>query len=522
MGKKILSIEIGQNITYVVEMEGSVSKPKVFHRFSFSTPPGTLDEGGVNESEEFIRELKSGMLRLGIKARHVVFTVSSGRIGNREITIPFVKEKRIAGMLKANAAEYFPVDLNKYQLVHRVIQTVEKEDGTGKGLKLVVLAIPIELIEDYKKLAVSCGLVLDTLDYMGNSIFSLMKSDNRSKTTVAIKIEDESTWLMVFKDGSIDMQRSFNYGIMELVEYFKEKHEEENYTYNQAFECLCREDWIHNQEDSGYEESLELMTGNLSRILDYYISRGSKPEIQDMILMGHGAKIAGLRELLSTESGREVTTMKQSINVTIMGTDNAQDDFCSYAGCIGAGMNPYRILKDEKINLFERTLGRGERMAVGVFILCILASLALLGISVTQRIQLSREVTVLKKEVADAQEEMTTYYNYLDLKVQFDEMTEVFASTNSVNNQINNFFGELEAKMPTSISMISLTAEQSGVTMEIQVESLDAAAVVLLQLRQLDTIENIHTSEVCKKDTDAESKQMQFTVTANYVPLEQE
>ena len=62
----------------------------------------------------------------------------------------------------ANSAEYFPVDLEKYQLSYRLLDEVE-EEGEQK-YKLMVLAVPNEMIDAYKSLAKVCLLTLVDLD----------------------------------------------------------------------------------------------------------------------------------------------------------------------------------------------------------------------------------------------------------------------------------------------------------------------------------------------------------------------
>lgn len=50
---KILSIEIGVDVTHVLEMDYRVKNPKVYRSFSFQTPVGVIGEAGVRKSEEF-------------------------------------------------------------------------------------------------------------------------------------------------------------------------------------------------------------------------------------------------------------------------------------------------------------------------------------------------------------------------------------------------------------------------------------------------------------------------------------
>ena len=47
MAKRVLGIEIGQNLTRVVEIDYKIKNPKVHSMFSFPTPPEMIEDGVV-------------------------------------------------------------------------------------------------------------------------------------------------------------------------------------------------------------------------------------------------------------------------------------------------------------------------------------------------------------------------------------------------------------------------------------------------------------------------------------------
>ena len=53
MATKVLSIEIGQGLTRVVEMDYKVKNPKVYNYFTFETPKDVIDDGMVKRSDAF-------------------------------------------------------------------------------------------------------------------------------------------------------------------------------------------------------------------------------------------------------------------------------------------------------------------------------------------------------------------------------------------------------------------------------------------------------------------------------------
>ena len=116
MANKILSIEIGTNLTKVVELDYKSKTPKIYSCFTLNTPEENIKDGYLTPSEEYIKDLKKAFNDYGIRTNKVVFTLSSSRIASREVTIPMVKDKQIMANVNNNASEYFPIELKNYQL----------------------------------------------------------------------------------------------------------------------------------------------------------------------------------------------------------------------------------------------------------------------------------------------------------------------------------------------------------------------------------------------------------------------
>ena len=195
MSNKILSIEIGQGLTRVAEIDYKVKNPRIYNIFSIATTPNIVNEGPVTISDLFISELTNAIRRHGISTKKVVFVMNSSRVANRIVQIPFVKANRIADLLAANASDYFPVDMEQYQLIHEVIGTIE--DAGEKKIMLSVLAVPKDLLAAYWELAKTCGLTVIGYDYIGNSLKKMMIREIPEEIKATLKIEDNSSILTI-------------------------------------------------------------------------------------------------------------------------------------------------------------------------------------------------------------------------------------------------------------------------------------------------------------------------------------
>lgn len=172
---RVLSIEIGDSLTEICELDDHSKNPRVYRKLMISTPEGAIDDGMLQSCDGFAASLTEILRKKGIKTRKVIFSVSSGRIASREIEIPFVKQNQIYDLLKANATDYFPVDMTEYQLAYFILDIFEREGR--KFYRLNALAAPKELLESYQNFAKSCELELQKVDYAGNSVYQAFRKE---------------------------------------------------------------------------------------------------------------------------------------------------------------------------------------------------------------------------------------------------------------------------------------------------------------------------------------------------------
>ena len=235
---KILSIEIGSSLTRVAEMDYKVKNPKVYKLFSFATPDGVTEDGFVQESPDFIAALKGALGANKVKTKNVVFSVTSSKIVTREVVIPGIKTNQLETFISANANDYFPIDLSMYEIAHVLLGTDKTEDGKEKH-RVLVMAAGKDLIAGYLKLASSCGLKLACIEYVGTSVYKVIKNECGLEPTLVVRVEDNTTVASVIVNGSMSLQRNLAYGVERAVKAVVDSSEYYETDYASAQKMLC-------------------------------------------------------------------------------------------------------------------------------------------------------------------------------------------------------------------------------------------------------------------------------------------
>ena len=382
MANRVLCIEIGNRMTHVVETDFKVKEPKIYKSFSFQTPDNLFKEETLADVLPFKERLDAGLEEHKIKTRKAVFVLASSRIASRDVVIPHVKENRIRTLLYANSAEYFPVDLEKYQLSYRLLDEVE-EEGEQK-YKLMVLAVPNEMIDAYKSLAKVCLLTLVDLDYIGNAATQLLEKNIKNDLYAAVRLEEDTTMITIVRENKIELQRTFPYGIADVIQAVqKSGHFGEDIDFYETLEKMRKENVLTLEEEEIREditEGFRAITGNVSRVMNFYSSNHAGAEMENVVLYGIGADICGMEQYLSEELSLPVSG-EQLREAFPQEKGNTGDYYpLMYLTCVGAAVNPMKFrLEDEK----EVAEKKKEHKQIHIepkqfFGICVVVSLVLL------------------------------------------------------------------------------------------------------------------------------------------------
>lgn len=521
MANRVLCIEIGNRMTHVVETDFKVKEPKIYKSFSFQTPDNLFKEETLADVLPFKERLDAGLEEHKIKTRKAVFVLASSRIASRDVVIPHVKENRIRTLLYANSAEYFPVDLEKYQLSYRLLDEVE-EEGEQK-YKLMVLAVPNEMIDAYKSLAKVCLLTLVDLDYIGNAATQLLEKNIKNDLYAAVRLEEDTTMITIVRENKIELQRTFPYGIADVVQAVqKSGHFGEDIDFYETLEKMRKENVLSLEEEEIQEditEGFRAITGNVSRVMNFYSSNHAGAEMENIVLYGTGADICGMEQYLSDELSIPVSG--ESLREALPQEKGNTGDYypLMYLTCVGAAVNPMKFrLEDEK----EVAEKKKEHKQIHIepknfFGICVVVSLVLLIAVVPYYGYLKMGVHKLQKERSEKQYLADEYKEYNQAKTEYEKIENLYQETTTTSEGIGDFIDELEKNMPSDILVRSITSNSESVTMDIRVSSKREAAKVVDELSGFESISDVQVESLEETKSETNQSYVDFMVVCTYV-----
>ena len=545
---KVLSIEVGYSLTKVCEVDFKTKNPKVYSSFTIQTPENIMEDGLIRVPDSLAESLRQELDKNGIKTKQVVYTIASSKIASREAMLPFVKENKLEEVVCASAGDYFPVDLTNFKITYQITDIVTTTDNV-KQYKLMLFVAPNELLESYYALSEKAGLSVVALDYSGNSLCAAVKDVLTTGTQMVIKVDENSSILTVFSDGIMRLQRTVPYGGDTAVEAVMEAGGDSGKIgYKEALELLRSRTCLNptlkevmnvevadTAEDkvkvfrSHVTESVSMLVNGILRVVDYYNSRNSDKPLEQVYLTGYAEYFNGLAELMSNEIGLSINKLSELQELTFMqGLNNGGE----YISCIGAAIAPMDFIPDVHNDKKKKALakkkdtgdskvsGESYRLVILVSAGCAIIAIVLAVISIIPYMDAKRQ-----NEQLHAQEEKLapieiTYAEYTNLAALNTDIQIMYAATERPNDRLVEFLEELQLKLPYGTNVLSFSSGDWDVTMTMNVESMEAAALTVLELRNFNSIETANIASVTQElDEESGAIKVTFTVDCTYAPL---
>lgn len=543
MAKKVLSIEIGQQVTKAVVIDFLKKNPHVYNAFSFDTPEGVMEDGYVKDKDRMAQLLREQMKDNGVKEKEVVFSIASSKIASREVTVPYVPEKNLDNLINATAQDYFPVNMDEYTLAYNVLETVKEKDK--KSLKLLLLAAPDSLIQNYYSLADLMGVRVESIDYYGNGSMQVLQKHIGSGYSVCVQIGSLNTMVSVLKENQQIMQRTIPYGTNTIIETMLAHPALECRDETDAMEMLCRENVVYSTLDyedetvrgtrisedqwkrSGQSrEARKAVTDavggillSVIRVVDYFGSRYPDCQLGYIYITGMGVKIRGLDTLFEREMDLPVRKLEKLTNITFSrGFARSLQDQTEYIAAIGAAIEPVGFSLKE----LKNKQGRAASMRTVKIILAgsVVVAVALVAVGWFRLVGANKENENLKMEKQSLQSINQVYTENEQATKKFEDAAALHVATSTKNQNLVALIEQLQKKLPKQMQVSTLQTTEDKVTLTITTKAKISVAKMLVEFEGIDLLTNVNVASIAGAESENDKiDEYTFSVTADYTQL---
>lgn len=559
MAKKVISIETGIQWTKVALVDYRKKNPPVHEAFAFRTPEHAVEDGYIRDKDSLARALKEELVRRQILEKDVVFTLSSSKVVTREVMIPYVKDNKIKGIIDAQSRDYFPMDISGYTISYSKMDVVE-DDGK-KQLKLLLVAIPDNLLGNYVSFAQLAGLKVETFDYIGNGCIQLM-CDSFVDNAMIIQLEEQATVISILENKKLAFQRVTPYGygatISAVVDHPILGIDDEE----RAFDFLLEHNVIFNkpsmpdngdpaqqaidqaQADEAYEDLAESLRYHLriaNTALDYYQNQVKQEFVGNVYLVGDGSRFAGIHKLFAQELPLPLQKIDFAKIIDLRNQNGVNDkkkagkkehqDYTDpvleessntrqpraatpvgFLSVIGAAVHPL----DAKPKEMQEADSKKNDLHTAYVLLAgslLLSLLLILGSSVRQLIAHSEHCS-LQDQLTSLAYVQQTYDESSRVQQEEQVYVTIDDATKTKNEYLLPLIEQLEAELPSAIKVTSMQTDDNLITLNMTADRKITVGQMLLNFQNVTLLTDPSIPSMSEQ-TDEESGSSEWTYTVN-------
>lgn len=221
--KRYVGIDIGTAFVKITEVSrfghrkklesyGSISASVLYQK-----PFRTFDKNTlILSSDDVSRAIKAVLDEAGIKTKQAIFSIPDFSTFFTTFELPPMSPEEIPQAVKYEARQHIPLPLGEVTLDWQIIQE-KSVPGSDEKIKILLVAVPNEVISQYQRIAELCQLDLVALEA---EVFSLIRSSVQEEERGVVAVIDigaQSTTCSIVEKKLIRASHSFDMSGNELT-----------------------------------------------------------------------------------------------------------------------------------------------------------------------------------------------------------------------------------------------------------------------------------------------------------------
>jgi type IV pilus assembly protein PilM len=482
------------------------------------TPEDSVEDGFIKNEQAVADAIGASLKANRFEARTAVFELFSSRIASKEVMLPDMKEKKLTDMIAANASDYFPVNIDEYIVTHKSLETIVGEDKS-KQQRVLVYAAPKEMVMTCFNIGYKLGLYVDRVDYAGNSVVQVAQREIGTESTMVVHIQEDNSTINILENNVLQLQRIVPYGKNMIVQALAEIKEVD---LAEAEEMLAADELIHSSFDGDeLTDSLRYMLNNISRVVDYYVSRHQGVPIKNLYLTGASTELSGIEKLFENEFEFEVTANLPMNNVVISAELMMPQEFAGrFIVNLGAGISPADFIPKEEVEKAKKDVD--FKLLNLAFVGAVLIAAIIVLIPLAQLLSMKSQRNTWQQRVdsiSDVEQVVSDYYTALDKDTDVQAFSLL---TQNADDSLLTFLEDLEDVIPSDMQLSSLSVSSGSVSMSGTASSKDSVAKLLLVLKDISYVSDVNSGALSEAVDESGNTEVSFSVSCTFTKVADE
>lgn len=313
--KRFLGIDIGTSAIKVVELSSFAGRKRLENygeiaaSAMYQKPFRTFEKSTLLlSSKDIARAIKAIIEEAKMKSRGCIFSIPDFATFFTNIELPPMTDEEIPEAVKVEARRHVPLPLGEVELGWQLL-TKRTKNKSEEKLKILLVAAPNEIINQYRSIAASLNLELFALEA---EVFGLVRSlinDDANKVVGIVEVGDRTTTCSMVEKKVLKSSYSFDISGDDLTERIAKSL---SIDYQKAND-LKKQYGILSLEASPEGKDIKEILVPLIDIIVREIDKAfknfywkEKKEIAKIILGGGSSLLPGLKEYFQDYFKKEV------------------------------------------------------------------------------------------------------------------------------------------------------------------------------------------------------------------------
>lgn len=325
--RNIIGIDVGSSTVKIVQSHG----PRNWKTGMALLPDGVMAGNLINSSKLLAATVKKAMAAGRIGSGRAALSLSGMDIIIRHTVLPRMNAEQLKQNVVDEISGYLAVDPALYVIDYKVQEVLT--EGTAAQYKVMIVAVPKNIISPYIQALSQAGLKVVTVDVAANAREKLVNHIlGRSSHFAVIDMGMNSTVIDTYQSGRFFVGKTGTTGLSGAAATLAKAA---------GVDELRALEMVLSMEQSAeckqaVNDYVDQVVGDAVRTTDYFRSRNQMTPVDQVYLSGGGARIPGIAQMIQERMNlpvQDISALLQNVLSSSNIPAYGMSAFAAAAGC---------------------------------------------------------------------------------------------------------------------------------------------------------------------------------------------
>ena len=301
----LLGVDISASSVKVLELSQAGEHFRVERYAVEPMPQNAMVEHSITEVDQVAQAIARAVKRSGTRLKHAALAVPGSHVISTIVSMPAgLSEHDMQTQIEMEADRHIPYPLDEVNMDFQVLGSTS--EGADQ-VNVLLAACRKEIVDDYAAVADGAGLtptVIDIETYAMENAYGLiarnMAGAGMEKTVALMDIGATTTTINVMHNSRSVYTRDHTFGGRQLTEEIQRRY---GLSYEEAGLAKKQGGLPDNYQTDVLRPFMEALCQEVMRALQFFYSSSPFNSVDQVLLAGGCAQIAGIDELLAARVG---------------------------------------------------------------------------------------------------------------------------------------------------------------------------------------------------------------------------